>query len=75
MKKIEKIFAFVAEGDGEGIVSMQLGDTHMPLIGADMKRVDALMPHAQMISNATGKNISIVEFSSSKKIGEINPLG
>ena len=32
MPKIEKLFAFIMDGEGEGIVPMQIGGVHIPLI-------------------------------------------
>lgn len=61
--KITKLFAFVAiDNDEEGIVSMQMGNTHMPLIGADRKRVDDLREYAKIISEKSGKKIILKKF-------------
>lgn len=73
--KIEKLFAFVVEDkEGEGICGMMMPNKQwMPFIGADMERVDELMPIAQQIADHTKKHIKILEFSNYKKMGEINP--
>ena len=43
-ERIEALYAWVAtEPDGgEGVCSMQIGEVHMPIVGADMERVESL---------------------------------
>ncbi len=63
--KITHLYAFVADNggaEGEGIVSMQIGDTHMPLIGSDMARVEYLKPYAKSIAEVTGKKVYLKKF-------------
>ena len=50
-KKITEMFAFVVVGDDgdEGIPAIQMGDLMMPLVGADMERIDSLRPQADEI--------------------------
>ena len=54
--KIDRIWAFVAVDDNgdEGIMSALMGEVHMPLIGADMDRVNQLRGHAELISKLSG---------------------
>lgn len=79
MPRIETMYAFVAEGEGpddEGIVAFDVrGVAWMPLVGADMKRVESLKPIAQSISEQIGKRIKIVQFETRKEIGVIEPEG
>ena len=66
MPKINKLYAFIAEDNGpddEGIMGFQFGDEWMPMIGADMERVNALIPIADQISEATGKPYKIKYFT------------
>lgn len=66
MPKITELFVFIAEdkgSDGEGIVAGKLGDAWIPLMGADMKRIDALRPMAAMTAKLTGKKIRLVHFT------------
>jgi hypothetical protein len=65
---IETMYALVAfdDKDGvEGVVAYLDPDTQhwMPLVGADMKRIDGLRNMAQHISNESGKTIHLLEFS------------
>jgi len=69
-QKIERLYAWIAtEPDGgEGVCSMQLGDMHMPLIGADTARIESLAPQAAMIARTSGYPVRLVEFSTRRVI-------
>lgn len=78
MPRIETMYAFIAEDtspDDEGIIGMNTGTGWVPLVGADMERVESLKPIAQGISRQIGKNIKIVRFETRKEIGVIRPQG
>lgn len=63
--KIQTIKAFIATNDDgtEGVISMQIGDVHMPFVCADDKRVKDLKPHAIKIAKETGKTVKLAKFS------------
>lgn len=62
--KIEKLYCFIAENEiGEGVTGFHTGQGWMPLIGADMKRIDDLIIIAQNIANQTGDKITLCEFT------------
>lgn len=63
--KILSVFAFIAtDSDGsEGVVSVQLGNVHMPLMGADLAMVANLRPIARRIAQTTGVPITLAHFS------------
>ncbi|KKL14353.1 hypothetical protein LCGC14_2516530 [marine sediment metagenome] len=70
--KITEMFAFVsvdANGD-EGVVAMTspLG-MMLPLIGADMARVESLKLHAIKIAEVTGIPVILLKFSVREEIG------
>lgn len=66
---IDEMFAFVADGDeGEGIMGIRMGDTWMPLVGADMNRVTSLIPYADHIKKETGIDYRILKFSHKEDI-------
>ena len=66
---IDEMFAFVADDDeGEGIMGAKIGDSWMPLVGADMDRVQSLVKIADMIKNETGKNYKVLKFSTREDI-------
>ena len=71
--KIEKMYAFISEDkDGnEGVVGVRTGQEWVPLVGADMSRVNLLIPLAQQIVNKTKRPIKILMFTDRKEINEI----
>lgn len=71
--KIERMYAFVVTDDdgSEGIISMQFGATHMPLVGADMDRMTSLWPHAQRIGKMARKEVRLMLFDNGQVIDRI----
>jgi hypothetical protein len=71
MLKITEMFAFVAtdkNGD-EGVMGFLAEDgAWVPLVGADMDRVDSLRPIARKIKMVAGMDYKILHF---KLIGEL----
>jgi hypothetical protein len=64
--RVDEIFAFVSEdADGdEGICAfVGEGGMWMPMVCADMARVDSLRPMAKAIRQKTGMKIKLVRFS------------
>jgi hypothetical protein len=64
--RIEEMFAFtcIDTNDVEGIISVHtpaLGN--MPLVGADMERIESLRPHAELAARASGQPVKLVKFS------------
>lgn len=77
MPKIKEMFAFIAEDEGpddEGLVAASIGGALMPLVGADIEIVRSLRPMAREIAIATGKNITLVHFSTREDLEVITPL-
>ncbi|GAH63566.1 unnamed protein product [marine sediment metagenome] len=71
MPRIEQMYAFVCEDSGpedEGIIGMQTGMGWMPLVGADMARVESLRPIAQGIGRKIGKKVTLVHFSNREDV-------
>ena len=74
MPRIKEMFAFVAEGSGpddEGVVGMNTGSGWMPLVGADMARVESLKPIARGIAAQTGKKIKLLHFTQREDLGDM----
>lgn len=74
MPRIEEMFAFVVEDSGpddEGIIGMNTGTGWMPLVGADMARVESLKPIARKIGMAAGKRVKILRFTQREEFGEV----
>ena len=66
MPRIEEMYAFVAEDSGpddEGVVAMSVGGVMLPLIGADMTRVESLKPIVRDIAARTGRKIKLLHFT------------
>lgn len=73
MLQIEEMFAFIAKNkDGEGVMgaSLPIGGQMMmtALVGADIARIQQLLPIAKEISKITGTPFRIVKFSNRKDI-------
>lgn len=65
-QKIAKLYAWVAEESdgGEGVVAHfhpNLGN--MPLVGADMARIESFRPLARHVAELSGCPVRLVEFS------------
>jgi hypothetical protein len=77
MPKITKMFAFVIEDKGpddEGVpAAMSPDGKWMPLMGADLTRIESLKPIAQQMADQAQKPIRIVEFSVREDVGLITP--
>jgi len=72
--RVDEIFAFVSEdADGdEGICAfVGEGGMWMPMVCADMARVDSLRPMAKAIRQKTGMKIKLVRFSKRSFVEEI----
>jgi hypothetical protein len=71
MPKIESMYAFVVEDiapDDEGLIAQAVGSMWMPLVGADMKRIDSLRPVAAAIGKRIGKKIKLVKFTNRQEV-------
>ena len=75
---IDELFAFISvDEEGEGICGFIFtdGDIFMPMVGADMDRVNSLKEMAQKISNHSGKEIKVCRFSVREELEIITPKG
>ena len=71
MPKIESMYAFVVEDtapDDEGLIAQTVGSMWMPMVGADMKRIDSLRPVAAAIGKRIGKKIKLVKFTNRQEV-------
>jgi len=76
LPKIDAIFAFISVDEGledEGIVAARMGNMWMPLVGADMDRVESLKPLAVGVARLTGKKIVLAKFSVREDLEELEP--
>lgn len=73
-KRIDEMFAFVAEDtDGEGVCSFHTPEGWMPLVGADVGRVDSIRHIAQAIADRSGRTIRVLRFSVREELELIEP--
>ena len=71
MPKIDEMYAFVVEDSGpddEGVIGMNTKSGWMPLVGADMARVEALRPIARGIAHRLGKPVKLLHFDNRKEL-------
>lgn len=81
MPKIAEMYAFIVEDagpDDEGVAAMQVGPPGgpfcwMPLVGADMARVESLRPIAQRLSRQTGKPLKLIRFTHREEVDILPP--
>jgi len=82
LPKITEMFAFIQsdkDPDDEGVTAWNFYDVFkdennwMPLMGADMKRVESLKPIAQQIADKTRKPVQLVKFTCRTDLETINP--
>jgi hypothetical protein len=76
MPKITQLFCFAIDDkdeNDEGVPTFQSHLGPIPLVGADVARIDSFMPMAQHIADKTGKPIRIYKFTHREQIGEVSP--
>jgi hypothetical protein len=74
MPKITEMFVFITEDSGpedEGIIGMNTGSGWMPLVGADMARVESLKTIAKNIGAMTGKSVKLIHFTQREDLGVV----
>ena len=74
MPKITEMYAFVCEDTGpddEGVIAENINGSWMPLVGADMDRVESLKPIAARIRKTLGKKVKLVHFTRREDLEEI----
>ncbi len=77
MPKITEMFAFVVADtapDDEGVIAFYASNgMMMPMCGADLDRIESLIPIAQRWADESGKPMRIYKFTGKEQIGEILP--
>ena len=77
MPRIDEMYAFIVEDSGpddEGVIGIQSmeGDSGyrlwLPLVGADIARVNSLRPIARGIGRKIGKKVTLVHFTNRQDI-------
>lgn len=74
---IDQMYAYIVmdDDDTEGIPAFQLTGSQMPMpmVGADMARVESLNPIAQDMARQLGKKITLVRFSVREEVEVFEP--
>jgi hypothetical protein len=73
--RIDEMYAFISSDEtGEGVVALTMSDgTTIPMVGADMMRINDLRPIAQDIANHARIKIKLIKLSMREELEEINP--
>lgn len=70
---VDELFAFIAsDGDGdEGVVAVELvnDNSMMPLVAADLMRIQKMVPFAKAIEEQTGHTVTLKHFT---LLGEVS---
>ncbi len=72
--RITELYAFIAENAaGEGVCAFQYGYALLPMVGADMDRIDSLREKAREIAAVSGRRIRLCKFSVRTELELIDP--
>ena len=77
-RDIDRLYAWIARdpADGtEGLTAARMGDTMMPLVGADLARVNSLERFARQAAEISGQAVSLVQFERAGTLKTITPGG
>ncbi len=74
LAKITEIWAVVSvdpEDENEGVCAMKMGDSWMPMIAADPKRLEFIKAQAARLAAATGQKMKLVKFTTREEVEDI----
>jgi hypothetical protein len=61
--RIDRIWAFLSLDDGgEGVMAAPIGGMTLPMVAADKRRVDSLIPLAKKLAKSFGKPVRLAKF-------------
>jgi hypothetical protein len=80
VKQIDTLYAFVAtdpEDLTEGVLALErpngLGTDYMPMVGADLERVNDLRPHAERAAREQNVQVRLLHFTAREEVEVIEP--
>jgi len=76
--RIDEMFAFIQLDpldNTEGVIAYLSEQGWMPMVGADMARVEYLRPLAQNVADDTGRPVQLVKFSTREELELLRPEG
>lgn len=76
--RIESMYAFIQldpADNTEGVIAFlnQVDRTWMPMVGADMERIEQIRPKAELTAKVTGRPVLLVHFTIREEIEVIQP--
>ncbi len=70
---IQEMYAWISSDEtGEGVIAVSSPLGPMPLVGADLVRMEAWREHAVMAATMSGKTVLLVRFSTRTVLETIN---
>lgn len=75
MPRIDEMYAFIADegGGDEGITAFMGPHGWMPMVGADLARIESLKERARELAVASKRPIKLVRFKIREEIEVISP--
>ena len=72
---IDQMYAYVVmdDDDTEGIPAFMNGNTAIPMVGADLARIESLNPIAKQLAAELGKKVTLVRFSVREQLEVFEP--
>jgi hypothetical protein len=73
--RINELYAFISSDEtGEGVIALTMSNGNtIPMVGADMERIESLRPIAQEIADDSRIKIKLIKLSVREELEEINP--
>jgi hypothetical protein len=74
--RIDEMFAFIQldpKDNTEGVIAYLSDVGWMPMVGADMDRVEYLRPLAQNVADDTGRPVQLVRFTNREEMELLRP--
>jgi|EndMetStandDraft_9_1072997.scaffolds.fasta_scaffold586985_2 hypothetical protein len=76
IKRIDALWVFVSEdATGEGVCAYMIGDTVVPMVAADERRLEQLVPAAQKLATLQGRRIKLLKLTAREEVRVIEPGG
>lgn len=71
---ITEMWAYIAQTpEGEGVVAIKKGIAWMPLVGADLERIQSMRPMAERLAKQSGQRMTLVRFTTRTELDVIEP--
>ena len=77
-RRIDEMYAYIQLDpldNTEGVIAFLAESGWMPMVGADMQRVEFLRPIAQEVADTTGRPVQLIKFSTREELEMLRPEG